>query len=84
MITMLLKHLRGFGLFTSAQIKISDANNLFDGGGGQILVWIYQQPKMSLEPQYYIATFLLFLFNMVRNASHMSLSVYIIETELTK
>lgn len=39
---------------------------------------------MSLESQYYIATFLLFLFNMVPNASHISLSVYIIESELIK
>lgn len=35
MITMLLKHLRGFGLFTSAHIKFHDANNLFDVGVGE-------------------------------------------------
>ncbi len=83
MITMILKHLRGFVLFTSAHVKFYDSNNLFDEGEKPSLVWIYQQPKMSLEPQYYIATFLLFLFNMVRNASHISLSVYI-ESELIK
>lgn len=36
---MILKHLRGFGLFTSAHIKFYHANNLFDEGGGGSQVW---------------------------------------------